>query len=254
MSFMQAKAFQGFIPFRGVTLRDDEAFEFDVLSARDLMDVEPSRRAAMSSPAATKDLVDLALCSPSAESSDAQHAESMLYAFAQWSGPLFGSSNIESFRAWKYAADVAILATRLQECANGSKPISALKSLGRVYKQRVINSATGVGFDEFDVAIAVCGEYRDVVSKRPVIRRTEDADGVCYVSVARYEEDDLAYLEFVAIRLAEDRDSADLQELMWDPGIVDGEGALVASTLESDRYSFEELELCAGTSPRLPLS
>lgn len=71
MSFMQAKAFQGFIPFRGVTLRDDEAFEFDVLSARDLMDVEPSRRAAMSSPAATKDLVDLALCSPSAESSDA---------------------------------------------------------------------------------------------------------------------------------------------------------------------------------------
>lgn len=251
MSFVQTKTSQGFIPFRGVMLRDDGMLEFDALSARDLMSAEPSRRAMMSSPASTKDLIDLALCSPSAESSDAQRAESMLYAFAQWSGPLFGSSHIESLRAWKYAADVAMLATRFQECANGSKPISALKALGRVHKQRVINSATGVSFDEFDVAIAVCGEYRDVVSKRPVIRRTEDADGVCYVSVARYEEDDLAYLEFVAIRLAEDRDSADLQELMWDAGIVDGEGALVASTLESDRYSFEELELCAGDLPAI---
>lgn len=251
MSFVQTKTSQGFIPFRGVMLRDDGALEFDVLSARELMSAEPSRRAMMSSPAATKDLIDLALCSPSAESSDAQRAESMLYAFAQWSGPLFGSSHIESLRAWKYAADVAMLATRLQECANGLKPISSLKALGRVHKQRVIDSVAGVGFDELDVAIAVCGEYRDVVSTRPMIRRTEDADGICYVSVARHDEADLTYLEFVAIRLAEDMDASDLQELMEDAGIADGKEALATFAVEPDRYVFEDSELCAEDLPAI---
>lgn len=251
MSFMQTKTSQGFIPFRGATLRDDETLEFDVLPARDLMGIAPTRRATVSSPAATRDLIELALCSPSAESSDARRTESMLYAFAQWSGPLFGLSNIESLRAWKYAADVAMLATRFQECTNGSKPISALKALGRVHKQRVIDSATGACFDEFDVAIAVCGEYRDVVSRRPMIRRAEDDNGVCYVSVERHDEADLTYLEFVTVRLAEDMDADGLQKLMRDAGIAEGDGTVAAPVVESDRYVFEDSELCAEDLPAI---
>lgn len=151
----------GYIPFSQVKRIEDagtgDRFRFFAPDATS-EPADDSREAQVS-------LVDLGTCVVPTEDGLRPDAGFMLD-FARKSGPLFGNSGVdistfddESTRDWSYATFAAMLATRIQECANGRKPVATLRSIGQPMKQVITFGQGNREILLYAVVMRVTGEY-----------------------------------------------------------------------------------------------
>ena len=91
--------------------------------------------------------------------------------FALKSGPLFGTSTVESLFAWSSAALIANLALILQEFVNGSMPVQASVVLGNLVKRTVSNPRTGATFDLLTISRLVESHYANEMCGAAFVRR-----------------------------------------------------------------------------------
>ena len=137
------KTAQGFIPCRHVrridapgarAARSAPVFRFDLAGAAAARQAQPPLT-----------LVDLAACvapSPAGWKPDPD----LLLDFARRSGPLLGREEgpavDEPVRFWSSAAYAALLAVRLQECANDRRPVATLRPMGQPKKLVIVPSGS----------------------------------------------------------------------------------------------------------------
>lgn len=244
MTFSQTKTPQGYLPFRAVSLMmpgsgneaahiDEPSFAFDVYTACEMVDARKRGIEIPTAPQGVCDLATLGLC-VKATARGFTPSEDSLSAFAAENGPLFGAiDGIESLRAWKYAADAAMTATRIQECVNGSKDIRALRAMGRVSKQRLADVVTGAAFEIFTLHINPYGVYREAIARLPFIHRVECEEGIAYVFVSwvsgEHGADEL--VEFDALLFPGEITEGDVQTVSM----------LLGFDAELERLSWERL-------------
>lgn len=267
MAFSQTKTKQGFLPFQGVELVGtdgrplppqaglpsvrDAILRFDLLTAREVMrqrsaaagsGVVPKPSAAPLAPLPDCDITHLGLCAPLKESKEGRIIENLL-GFAHRSGPLFGgASGTEDLRAWRCAADAAMVALLIQGVVNGDKPIGALADAGRVNKLCLTNAATGRSLVALDLNVLLHRGYEDVIADLPFVRRVEQDSGIAYVFAHRRTEPDGRHVAtLTTLRLPEEI-SAD--ELAWLGEALDFDADLVELALAADPP--EELVITPG--------
>lgn len=239
MAFSQTKTKQGFLPFRGVELVDADgrplppqaglpsvrgtALRFGLLTSREVMRLRSAADApagapgdapaALLAPRRERDITHLGLCTPFTAQGAERSAESLL-AFAQGSGPLFGgASGVEDLRAWRCAADAAMLAVLIQEVVNGSRSVGERALSERVSKLRLTHDASGRAFTVFDLNVLLHRGYEDVIADLPFVRRVEQGDGIVYVFAhRRVGEDGRPMATLTALRLPEEISAG---ELAW---------------------------------------
>lgn len=121
------------------------------------------------------DLLGLTMC-VSQQQGRIEVFRNALLDFALKSGPLFGTSTVESLFAWSSAALIANLALVLQEFVNGSMPVQASVVLGNLVKRTVSNPRTGATFDLLTISRLVESHYAKEMCGAAFVRR-EIRDG-----------------------------------------------------------------------------
>ena len=227
-SYSQIRTPQGYLPFRSVAVEGAAQGEgarlggmlaFDLRSPVECAAAERDGATELLQPAAGCDVVELGLCVESRErlSPDGTcilrgwaPSASALTAFACKSGPLFGSADgREALRDWGMAADAAFVASRIQECVNGAKPLGTLRALDmvtmgiasrcetararRIQKTRLACIGAQEGFDLLALGISVGGgRYRDCLADLPLVQRVGLKDGRYLYAFAQQESGEAA--------------------------------------------------------------
>ena len=167
--FAQTKTPQGYLPFKAVRRgpRADKNNEnsynelaFELYTPTEL--AEHPEATASTHDTRHADLVKLAACMQ-LDGDGVRFNRDNAIDLAQSSGPLFGSSAVESIRDWGFAATPALVALRIQEYLNGSCEIGKVAGLGQIGKLRIVAEQADSAFTLYSFGFPVAGAYAGVV-------------------------------------------------------------------------------------------
>ena len=188
----QTKTVQGYIPFKGVELRDpqpeqtanDSQLIFDLYGP-----IELAMHTAATAPQHSErhaDLIKLASCvEPTGDLTAPIRVDvDNILGFARESGPLFGQSAIEIARDWAYAACPALIAVRIQEYLNGNCKIAKVQAIHQVEKFVIINETNASRFSMYSLYLGTSGDYTNCLKNLPIVRRIESGEGYFYAFVS----------------------------------------------------------------------
>lgn len=220
------KTAQGYIPFRSVVCkfgaRDDakpeppkpESFRFELLSRDDV-----ERVGAEAEEPGPLNLVDLATCMIQGDEAWIPDYAA-LEELARKSGPMFGDDSQpiddESARAWAYASYSALMAVRMQECANGRSPVATLAALGQPRKMAVTEEVSGRSFTIYNATLRAAGEYASLFSHLEIVARLAVRDGeYLYTFITRFDDEngDGCYIDLTVVSLRREISRADFAYL-----------------------------------------
>ncbi len=212
MAFSQTKTTQGFIPFLKIDCQigssetgnrtEEELFIFDLIAPENMAHLIRNNGEHILRPKTRVSLVDFGSCLEMREGEPRPNRE-LLFELACITGPMFGGDDgVETLRSWSYAAYAALLACRIQECANRRKPVTVLNAM-HVVNKSVVKDADGTTiFTVIDVALNPYGGYASVFDGLPVVRRSTRSDGYEYsFAVPTKDESESPFIEFIAVRL-----------------------------------------------------
>lgn len=247
--FAQTKTPQGYLPFKAVRRgpRADKNNEnsynelaFELYTPTEL--AEHPEATASTHDTRHADLVKLAACMQ-LDGDGVHFNRDNALELAQSSGPLFGSSAVESIRDWGFAATPALVALRIQEYLNGSCEIGKVAGLGQIGKLRIVAEQADSAFTLYSFGFPVAGAYAGVVRQFPIIRRIGSSSGYYYAFVTKNEgspvgefvasvdilafEDELTAADFAALCRCLDLDDSSQKVAREQLGI---------DTAESSRY------------------
>lgn len=212
MSFSQTKTAQGFIPFLKIDCQIgssetgnhtvEELFIFDLIAPEDMVHLIRNDGEHFLCPKTRVSLVDYGSCLEMREGEPKPNRE-LLFELACITGPMLGGDDgVETLRSWSYAAYAALLACRVQECANRRKPVTVLNAMHVVNKSVVKDADGTIIFTVIDVALNPYGEYASVFDGLPVVRRSTRSDGYEYsFAVPTKDESESPFIEFIVVRL-----------------------------------------------------
>lgn len=208
------KTSQGFVPFSSIDVveaqdPDDSSLSglsFHLVSRRGEIRVgacPPAHRAPE-----RVNIVDLAACMVPGERSWLPDYRAMAE-LARKTGPLFGDDStatvFESRRSWANAAYAALIAVRLQECANGRSDVATLRTLGQPAKHLVSDATTGRSFTLYQVFFRSAGAYDHLFRHLEFIARLAVQEGAYYYTfIHRGDEDDPDAIGLTVVRLEQE--------------------------------------------------
>ncbi len=202
--FAQTRTPQGYLPFKSVRRgpladkTDENSYSelvFELYTPTEL--AEHPEAAISAHDARHADLIKLAACMQlNGDDGGAHFNRDNALDLAQSSGPLFGSSAIESVHDWGFAATPALVALRIQEYLNGNCEIGKVAGLGQIGKLCIATEQTDTTFTLYSFAFPVVGAYANVVRQLPIIRRIGSSSGYYYAFVTKNDAPHIG--EFVA--------------------------------------------------------
>lgn len=258
MAFSQTKTVQGFVPFLKAECqmcreqpserKEESSFTFDLIAPEDIAHHVRNKDENMLRPQAPVSLVDFGSCLEMKEGRP-EPKEQLLFDLARLTGPMFGGADgVETVRSWSYAAYAALLACRIQECANRRKPVAVLSAMHAVNKSVVKNGNGMKLFTVVDVALNPYGEYAAVFAGLPIVRRSTKSNAYEYAfAVQTEDESESPFIEFIVVRLDHELTVSEFKYLLQVFDAAEGAEAALrekADLVESRiRWDQEEMVL-----------